>query len=98
MDGTTCGEHVITLALRIRVHFAAAKQVGMVHLLSMPTDDPLGNYSSDFFIGDPRVSELVTDFRARLDRVSETIHQRNMGIEVPCSYLDPAQIGQSIAI
>lgn len=77
---------------------AAAEQVGMVHLLSIPTHDPLGGYDSGFFIGNARVEALLADFRARLGAISAKIEQRNAGLEVPYTYLDPVKIGQSIAI
>ena len=67
-------------------------------LLSLPTENPLGAYDPSFFIGDPHSQELVAKFRMRLTEISAKIEQRNPGLEVPYTFLHPAQIGQSIAI
>lgn len=88
----------VTLAHALPPRRAAAAQVGMVHLLSMRTKDPLGHYPPDFFLGDPQVVEFAHRFSTRLADISAQIGQRNDALEVGYTYLDPIQIGQSIAI
>lgn len=76
----------------------SAHQFGMVHLLSMPTDDPLGRYDRTFFLGDAQIHELAARFRLRLREISQQIQERNKGLEVPYTYVDPQQVAQSIAV
>ncbi|MBI3268131.1 MAG: hypothetical protein HYZ53_03850 [Planctomycetes bacterium] len=75
----------------------ASEQIAMVHMLSQPTEQPLGAYSENFFAGHPQVREFAAAFRARLASVSAVIAERNRGLAVPYTYLDPRQISQSIA-
>ena len=78
---------------------AAAMQLAMVHLLSMPTDNPLGSYKlTDFCGGDPFVSKRALQFIDGLEQISLAIEVRNLALTVPYTYLDPKQIAQSIAI
>jgi len=44
----------------------AAEQIGMVHLLSEPTEQPLGHYPPEFFAGNPEIAPLVARFRDAL--------------------------------
>jgi arachidonate 15-lipoxygenase len=78
---------------------AAAEQLGMVHLLSMPTEDPLGHYAlTRFFGGDPVISRRTLAFMDELDELSDAIQLRNLSLPVPYTYLDPRLIAQSTAI
>ena len=79
-------------------HGKCDAQMQMVYLLSQPTRWQIGNFEKPYFHGEPRVWQLVSDFRAELASVSATIQERNRGVEVPYRYLDPLQIGESIAI
>lgn len=76
----------------------AEEQITLVHLLSQPTTEHLGDYPPDFFheVGAARLA--VDRFRARLDQVMSDIRQRNMTLEMPYTYLDPASISASIDV
>jgi arachidonate 15-lipoxygenase len=77
---------------------AVDNQIALVHLLSMPTHHPLGQYPSQFF-QDVKPAQLVVDrFRARLDQDTLAIRARNETLDVPYRYLDPTIIGRSVAI
>jgi Lipoxygenase len=76
----------------------AAKQIGMVHLLSMPTEAPIGRYTSNFFAGNPDVEAIVERFETALDAIGEKIDARNAGLHVPYRYLHPKLLYPSIEI
>ena len=77
---------------------AVDDQIALVHLLSMPTHHPLGQYPTQFF-QDVKPAQLVVDrFRARLDQDTLAIRERNLSLDVPYRYLDPSIIGRSVAI
>jgi len=69
-----------------------------VHLLSQPTRWKLGDFEKPYFHGIPEIWLIVKDFRSELDEISAHIKQRNRGLEFPYPYMDPEQIGESIAI
>ena len=73
-------------------------QMQMVHLLSQPTRWKLGDFEKPYFHGIPEIWLIVKDFRTDLDEISAHIKQRNRGLEFPYPYMDPEQIGESIAI
>jgi arachidonate 15-lipoxygenase len=78
---------------------AAAEQLAMVHLLSLPTANPLGQYElTRFFGGEPGVSRRALHFLDELEALSDQIRLRNLRLEVPYTYLDPRIIAQSTAI
>ena len=76
----------------------AAKQIGMVHLLSLPTETPIGRYTSSFFAGNPEVEPLVERFDAALGAIGQQIDARNAQLEVPYRYLHPKLLYPSIEI
>ncbi|XP_061686032.1 arachidonate 12-lipoxygenase, 12R-type-like [Syngnathoides biaculeatus] len=68
-------------------------------LLSKQFSDfvPLGHYPEDHFTEEiPR--QLQKEFKVELDRMSITINNRNKGLEIPYTYLDPKNIDNSVAI
>jgi hypothetical protein len=76
----------------------AAKQIGMVHLLSEPTETPMGRYSPRFFAGNPDVEPIVKRFDSALDLIGKEIDARNAGLDVPYCYLHPNRLYPSIEI
>ena len=76
----------------------AAKQIGMVHLLSQPTDTPIGCYTPNFFAGDPEIEPLVERFNTALSAIGKEIDARNAGLDVPYCYLHPKLLYPSIEI
>jgi len=75
---------------------AASVQILMVRLLSRPTEMPIGKFHTNFFAGINTVWPIVTQFRRELHGLSKDIRKRNETIEVPYTYLDPAQVACSI--
>lgn len=75
---------------------AASIQILMVRLLSRPTEMPIGTFPQDFFAGTNLVWPVVRKFRHELAALSKDIRQRNAQLDVPYSYLDPAQVACSI--
>ncbi len=76
----------------------AAEQIGMVHLLSEPTKQPLGRYAPDFFAGNPEIAPIVERFDAALHAIARQIDARNAQLAVPYTYLHPAFLYSSIEI
>ncbi len=76
----------------------AAKQIGMVHLLSEPTETPMGRYSPRFFAGNPDVEPIVKRFDSALNLIGKEIDARNEGLDVPYRYLHPKLLYPSIEI
>jgi hypothetical protein len=76
----------------------AAKQIGMVHLLSQPTETPMGRYTPRFFAGNPDVEPIVKRFDSALDVIGKEIDARNTGLKVPYCYLHPNRLYPSIEI
>lgn len=79
-------------------HKKCEDQMEMVYLLSQPTRYQIGDFEKPYFHGVPPMWRLVREFRADLNEISDTIQQRNLGIEFPYPYMDPRQISESIAI
>jgi arachidonate 15-lipoxygenase len=77
---------------------AVGQQLTLVHLLSSKTLTPLGMYPPDFFNGVMPARNAIDRFRGRLDDIGREIEQRNKELEVPYLYLQPWNIGRSIAI
>lgn len=77
---------------------ASREQLATAHLLSEPTDEPLGMYDPDFFAGTPQVEPIVQRFDRRLAEIGRSIDTRNSQIEVPYIYLHPRHVSQSIEI
>ncbi|XP_034043739.1 hydroperoxide isomerase ALOXE3-like [Thalassophryne amazonica] len=76
-----------------------AQGMATVWLLSHQSSDfvPLGNYPEEHFTEEiPRM--LIKDFQEELKNLSQAIKLRNKGLEVPYTYLDPAQTENSVAI
>jgi hypothetical protein len=76
----------------------AAKQIGMVHLLSQTTEAPMGRYSPRFFAGNPDVEPIVKRFDSALNLIGKEIDARNEGLDVPYRYLHPKLLYPSIEI
>ena len=83
----------------------AARQIGFVHVLSTPTRDPMTGEEKfllaadpPFFEGFSGAQEAQNAMFAAMRDLSEQIWGRNLLRAVPYTYLDPAQIAQSIAI
>jgi arachidonate 12-lipoxygenase len=76
----------------------AAEQIGMVHLLSEPTKQPLGRYAPEFFAGNPEIAPIVERFDAALHAIARQIDARNAQLAVPYTYLHPAFLYSSIEI
>jgi hypothetical protein len=70
----------------------------MVNLLSMPTETPVGRYTTAFFAGNPEIESIVVRFNSALDAIGRKIEVRNSGLEVPYSYLHPKLLFPSIEI
>jgi hypothetical protein len=79
-------------------HRKCDAQMEMVYLLSQPTRWQIGSFEQPYFHGVPEIWEKVRAFREELDAISSTIRERNRGLEFPYPYMDPRQIGESIAI
>ncbi|XP_041660837.1 hydroperoxide isomerase ALOXE3-like [Cheilinus undulatus] len=62
------------------------------------TDEvPLGAYPEERF-SEPVVKRMIKEFQAELSYLSEEITARNLELEIPYTYLNPAQIENSITI
>jgi arachidonate 5-lipoxygenase len=83
---------------RMPDHHKSAVQIAMVHLLSAPTELPLGTYHDGFFHGVPDAEIAVDAFRTELDALAKRIDERNAQLDVPYPYLNPRLVGQSIAV
>ena len=70
----------------------------MVHLLSEPTDQPLGGSSPDFFAANPEIAPIVARFGTALRAVAAQIDERNARLAVPYTYLHPSFLYSSIEI
>ncbi|XP_034383784.1 hydroperoxide isomerase ALOXE3-like [Cyclopterus lumpus] len=58
---------------------------------------PMGSYPDERF-QEPAPKQMIKEFQAELSNLSEAIATRNLQLEIPYSYLDPAHIENSIAI
>ena len=67
----------------------AAKQIGMVHLLSEPTQTPMGRYAPRFFAGNPNIEPIVERFESALNEIGRGIDKRNDELPVRYEYLHP---------
>ena len=76
----------------------AAIQIGMVHLLSEPTERPVGRYTPRFFAGNPNIEPIVQRFDARLHEIGREIDARNDELTVRYEYLHPKYLYPSIEI
>ena len=61
----------------------AAEQIGMVHLLSEPTEQPLGRYAPEFFAGNPEIAPIVERFDAALHAIARQIDARTRSSPFP---------------
>ncbi len=75
---------------------AASIQILMVRLLSRRTEMPIGQFETRFFAGTNDVWPIVSDFRKELHDLSVNIKRRNVGLDMPYTYLDPDQVPCSI--
>ena len=75
-----------------------AAQLVMIHLLSIDGRLPLGGFHDARFADLPQVWPVIRDFRDRLDQISSEIEERNKGLAVPYTYLDPRSVSESVNI
>ena len=76
----------------------AAEQIATAHLLSIPTETPLGSYHPSFFAGHPELLEAVLQFEKSLEQISMDIEARNRTVDVPYNYLNPKMLYPSVEI
>ncbi len=57
----------------------------------------MGDFPEERF-HEPAAQRMINEFQAKLSRLSEEVQGRNSQLEIPYTYLDPAQIENSIAI
>ncbi|XP_061685577.1 arachidonate 12-lipoxygenase, 12R-type-like [Syngnathoides biaculeatus] len=94
--GTTSEATVLETLPPINV---TVQGIATVWLLSKESSDfiPLGHYPEDHYTEEtPR--QLQRDFQAKLDVLSNAINNRNEGLEIPYTYLDPKKVENSVAI
>ncbi|XP_061534911.1 polyunsaturated fatty acid lipoxygenase ALOX15B-like [Phycodurus eques] len=88
-----------TMLQTLPVINVTAQGMATVWLLSRQSSDfvSLGQYSEDHFTENtPR--QLQKDFKVELDMLSIAINNRNKGLEIPYTYLDPNNVENSVAI
>uniref|UniRef100_A0A3Q2NMZ8 Arachidonate epidermal lipoxygenase 3 n=1 Tax=Fundulus heteroclitus TaxID=8078 RepID=A0A3Q2NMZ8_FUNHE len=75
------------------------KIVSTIWILSDKYTDvvPLGTYPEEHF-DEPALKQMIKEFQAELNYLSEEIALRNSQLEVPYPYLDPALIENSVTI
>ncbi|XP_049577409.1 arachidonate 12-lipoxygenase, 12R-type-like [Syngnathus scovelli] len=94
--GTTSKSTILETLPPINV---TVRGIAVVWLLSRQSSDfvPLGHYPEEHFTEEiPR--QLQKDFKAELEELSIKIINRNEGLEIPYTYLDPKNIENSVAI
>ncbi len=77
---------------------ASAIQLKLVHLLSAPPMSRLGEYRPEFLREHREVRAAVDRFLVALDEVAFRIDERNSQVAVPYTYLQPANIANSISV
>ncbi|XP_052443373.1 hydroperoxide isomerase ALOXE3 [Carassius gibelio] len=77
----------------------SAYLVSVFWLLSKPSSDlvPLGQYPEDYFC-QMAPQKRIRDFQAELSFLSESINDRNKGLQVPYTYMCPGNISNSVSI
>ncbi|XP_016356948.1 hydroperoxide isomerase ALOXE3 isoform X1 [Sinocyclocheilus anshuiensis] len=77
----------------------SAYLVSVFWLLSKPSSDlvPLGQYLEDYFC-QMASQKRIRDFQAELSFFSESINDRNKGLQVPYTYMCPDNISNSVSI
>ncbi|XP_029281708.1 hydroperoxide isomerase ALOXE3-like [Cottoperca gobio] len=71
----------------------------VVLLLSEKYEDtvPMGTYPEERF-DEPVLRQMIKEFQAELSLLSEAIAKRNLHLEIPYPYLNPAEIENSITV
>ncbi|XP_058468854.1 hydroperoxide isomerase ALOXE3-like [Solea solea] len=95
---TTKGQSSMTTILETLPNIGdTAKLLALLWLLSKRYTDfvPLGAYPEQRF-DEPALKEMIKEFQAELSYLSEEITARNSQLEVPYTYLNPAEIENSI--
>ncbi|KAM9798187.1 hydroperoxide isomerase ALOXE3-like [Neosynchiropus ocellatus] len=79
--------------------FISSNSLFLMRYLSFQSDDfvPLGSYPDQRF-EEPAVLQMIEDFQKDLSAISDDIMKRNVSLELPYDYLNPAQIENSIAV
>ncbi len=77
---------------------AAAMQLKLVHLLSAPPISRLGEYRPEFLREHREVRAVIDRFLVALDAIAFRIDERNKQTDVPYTYLQPANIANSISV
>jgi hypothetical protein len=70
----------------------------LVHLLSAPPMSRLGEYRPEFLREHREVRAMIDRFLVALDAIAFRIDDRNKQIDVPYTYLQPANIANSISV
>ncbi|XP_059196990.1 arachidonate 12-lipoxygenase, 12R-type-like [Centropristis striata] len=78
---------------------ATANGMAVLWLLSQQYSDfvPLGHYTQDHFC-EKVPCKLIKAFQTELEVISAVIEARNKSLEIPYTYLDPADVDNSVAI
>ncbi|XP_037112705.1 arachidonate 12-lipoxygenase, 12R-type-like isoform X2 [Syngnathus acus] len=94
--GTTSKSTILETLPPINV---TAQGMATVWLLSRQSSDfvPLGHYL-EYHYTEKTLRQLQKDFKSDLDKLSITINNRNKGLEIPYTYLDPKNVENSVAI
>ncbi|KAI4801482.1 hypothetical protein KUCAC02_019377 [Chaenocephalus aceratus] len=72
-------------------------QSSMKTVLETLPNIPLGTYPEERF-DEPEPKQMIKEFQAELSYLSEAITSRNSHLERPYTYLDPAEIENSVSI
>ncbi|KAK5880029.1 hypothetical protein CesoFtcFv8_023098 [Champsocephalus esox] len=97
---TTKGQSSMKTVLETLPNVGETVQIAaMTWLLSDRYTDyiPLGTYPEERF-DEPEPKQMIKEFQAELSYLSEAITSRNSHLERPDTYLDPAEIENSVSI
>ncbi|XP_033947567.1 polyunsaturated fatty acid lipoxygenase ALOX8-like [Pseudochaenichthys georgianus] len=94
--GTTCEDTMLNTLPTIGT---SAQGMATLWLLSKPPFDfvPLGQFPEEHFT-EEIPCQLIKDFQEQLEELSASIRVRNIGLDIPYTYMDPALMENSVAI
>ncbi|KAI4832930.1 hypothetical protein KUCAC02_015866 [Chaenocephalus aceratus] len=94
--GTTCEATMLNTLPDIGT---SAQGMATLWLLSKPPFDfvPLGQFPEEHFSEDIPC-QLIKDFQEQLEVLSACIRVRNIGLDIPYTYMDPALMENSVAL